>query len=333
MDRPSDIGDLAWSNTLQRLTGEVTHDVADEFRQRRLGQPVPDFTPLSPDEVAGPVDVQTWMVRGLWALGSHGSMAGPKKSLKTTFPDAMAIGIACGKPVLDEWEVAERGPVLIYAGEGSVEWRKKSLQRLANDLYNVKIGTGEDQAQIHVVPVSYPFNTSEFRLGLAKNMRDINPVMVTLDSTYNYHPRGINTADMYDRGPLFAELSALVRDCDPLTSLVLIDHMRQNASLDLDAINWPAWASGLTRGSCASSTKATPRQAPSRLTWRLRLGVGVGGARPLTGTWASSTLRQTTGRRRLVLRSRTWTGAVGRAAVSRRSTPGSSRRSALMSGC
>jgi hypothetical protein len=225
-----------WRRLRQRLTDEAVREVADEWKAKRQGEVVPDFTPLTPDQVAEPVDIPVWRVRGLWSLGSHGTWAGPKKSFKTTLHDCMALGVASGQKVLDEWEVVEPGPVLIYAGEGSIEWRKKSLQRIAHDLYNVKIGSGDDQAQVFVVPTAYPFNTSEFRLSLAANIKAIRPAFVTLDSTYNYHPRGINTADMYDRGPLFGELSALVRDADPDTSLMLIDHMRQAASHDLDAI-------------------------------------------------------------------------------------------------
>ncbi|MBF4768337.1 AAA family ATPase [Nocardioides agariphilus] len=233
---PKGIDGKQWSLLRYRLTTEAVSDVADEWRARRLGQAIPDFTPLTPDEVAEPSDLPTWRVRGLWSLGSHGTWAGPKKSFKTTLHDCMAIGVASGQRVLDEWEVVDPGPVLIYAGEGSIEWRKRSLQRIAHDLYNVKLGSGDDQAQVHVVPTAYPFNTPEFRLALAENIKAIKPAFVTLDSTYNYHPRGINTADMYDRGPLFAELSALVRDADSETSLLLIDHMRQAASHDLDAI-------------------------------------------------------------------------------------------------
>jgi hypothetical protein len=236
-DRPASIPAQQWNRLKQRVTDQVVREVEAEWTQKRQGRvTAPDFTPLTPEQVAEPVDLPVWRVRGLWSLGSHGTWAGPKKSFKTTLHDCMAVGVASGQKVLDEWEVVEPGPVLIYAGEGSIEWRKKSLQRIASDLYNVKIGTGDDQAQVFVVPTAYPFDTPEFRLALAANIKAIRPAFVTLDSTYNYHPRGVNTADMYDRGPLFAELSALVRDADPDTSLLLIDHMRQAASLDLDAI-------------------------------------------------------------------------------------------------
>lgn len=234
---PAGLPATAWTELRKRVIADVTRDVIREWELKRQGVVVPDFTPLSPDDVASPPELEMWMVKGLWALGSHGVIAGPKKSLKSTFHDAMALGIASGQKVLGEWEVVEPGPVLLYAGEGSIDYRKRDLQRLAHDLYGVKIGTGEGQAQIHIVPKSYPFNTPEFRRGLIENINDIQPIMVTLDSTYNYHPKGVNTADMYDRGPLFAELSSLVRDCKQDASLVLVDHMRQAASLNLDAIN------------------------------------------------------------------------------------------------
>lgn len=223
-----------WRKLVDGVTAEVVAEVREEFRLRRMGVEPPDFTPLSPDEVAEPVDMPIWRVRGLLALGSHGAIAGPKKSLKTFLWDCISIGVASGKPVLGTFQVEEPGPVLTYAGEGNIEWRRKSLQRIARDLYGLTIG--EDTAPIHLVPVAYPFNTPAFRSGLRQNMEEIKPAIVTLDSTYNYHPRGVNTADMYDRGPLFAELSALVHSIDREASLLLIDHMRQAASLDLDAI-------------------------------------------------------------------------------------------------
>jgi hypothetical protein len=238
---PKGVPTRLWETVRERLSRDVAEEVLAEYRAQQSGLAVPDFTPLGPDELSAPVEATEFLVRGLWSVGAHGPVAGPPKALKSYMLDVLFLGVASGGKVAGEWPVDRTGPVLWYVGEGGIHPRRRRLQRIALELYGATLG----ELPVHVVPVAFPFNTPEFRLALQANLRELKPVAVALDSTYNYHPRGVNTADMYDRGQLFGELSSVVRDVDDQVSLLLVDHMRQNASLDLQAIAMAgvaAWA-------------------------------------------------------------------------------------------
>src|SRR5271166_57455 len=200
---------------------------------------------LSAADLAVPVPKMEWLIHGLWPLGSHGPIAGRKKTIKSYTTLAMAIAVASGEDAFGnpDWYVPRRRAVVIYAGEGGERLIRSRLQRIARDMYGIDdIST----LRMVVLPGHAQFDTGAFTGYLFRAIDDYldgrPPGLVIVDSVYNYHPSGqdVQVSNVYDRGPMFSRQSDLIyRECGQRSVLWLVDHFKAtgNGQLDLDSIS------------------------------------------------------------------------------------------------
>jgi hypothetical protein len=66
---------------------------------------------------------------------------------------------------------------------------------------------------------------------LKRNLDAAQPELVIVDPLYAFHPPGIEAQNLYERGRMLAEVSALVAD---EAALVVADHFKKNGNSDLD---------------------------------------------------------------------------------------------------
>ena len=188
------------------------------------------FPRLSAHDLAAAVPAMRWLVRGVWPEGSHGPIAGAKKTLKSYNGLALDVAIASGAKYLGHFAVERSGPVLTYVGEGGEVPFRRRYQRMC-EAYGVEPA----DLPFHAVFAIAPLDSKRFVDSLKRDLDEIQPVAFHLDSLYNYHPRGIEVQNLYERGHLLAELSALVGDdC----AMFVGDHYRKSGAdkLDLDEI-------------------------------------------------------------------------------------------------
>ncbi|MGC7260200.1 AAA family ATPase, partial [Mycobacteroides abscessus subsp. abscessus] len=76
------------------------------------------FRLVSARELGQPIKAMRWLVRGIWPERSAGVLGGDKKALKTWNLQAIALAVATGSALFDEYPVASSGSVLYLCGEG-----------------------------------------------------------------------------------------------------------------------------------------------------------------------------------------------------------------------
>lgn len=194
------------------------------------GEAIELFKLLSPADLAKPVPPMQWLVRGVWPEGSHGPIAGAKKTLKSYNGLALDIAIASGEDYLATFPVEVSGPVLIYVGEGGLAPFQRRYQRMC-EAYNV----APEDIPVYAVVNAAPINSRKFEDSLKAHLDEVQPVAFHLDSLYNYHPPKIEAQNLYERGHMLAELSELVGH---ETAMFIGDHYRKSGAdkLDLDEI-------------------------------------------------------------------------------------------------
>jgi hypothetical protein len=190
----------------------------------------PRFAWVSAVELAKPVPPMRWLVKKVWPEKSHGPLAGVRKSLKSWNALALALAITSGEPYLSKFDVHQTGPVLYFNGEGGAVPFARRAQRLS-EAYGLDLRKQELYVTTGVGSVS----GAEFRDALQAKIQEVQPVLVILDPLYVYHPENIEAQNLYERGRMLGQLSAVVGH---ETALVVVDHYRKNggATLDLDEI-------------------------------------------------------------------------------------------------
>ena len=81
-------------------------------------QPLPVCSPT-----ALPVrdESRRWLVDQLWPTAAVGIVGGPPKVMKSFMSLEIAVSVASGTSCLGTFDVHNRGPVLVYAAEDSLE--------------------------------------------------------------------------------------------------------------------------------------------------------------------------------------------------------------------
>lgn len=182
------------------------------------------YRPVGPEEWAQPVEPMRWMIEGVWEENSYGALGAKEKSLKSYTAIAMMLSVASGKPMLGEFKVHQQGPVLMYIGEGGKKPFYRRLQKMA-EAYGISM---EELARLPLYPVFDvgSLNDLEFRSAFRRNLDEIQPTFVVVDSLYSYHPQGVAAQNLYERGPMLAELSNQTKD---QASLLLADHFNKSS--------------------------------------------------------------------------------------------------------
>jgi hypothetical protein len=223
-------------SAIRGQTGEVAKNL---LMQRAEKLPI-----LASDDLAKKLPPMDWLIRNFWPLGSHGPIAGAKKTLKSYIALAGALAVSSGIEMLGNpvWKVPYPGPVIVLSGEGGEYLVRSRLQRISRDVYGMKLRS-LSRLPLVVLPSSPKFGTDQF-VGYLLRALDIfsePPALIIIDSVYNYHPtsKEVQVSNVYDRGPMLSEVSdTAYRWCGQEVVLWLIDHFKStgNGSLDLDSI-------------------------------------------------------------------------------------------------
>ncbi len=238
------------AESLPELGARYAKRLADEEAKRRAiagvdswasGVQIIDMNSMSPGrfrlvsarELGQPVKPMRWLVRGIWPERSAGVLGGDKKSLKTWNLQAIALAVATGSALFDEYPATSPGPVLYLCGEGGQD-------TFANRHQVIAARYGITPEMLRDIPFGAEFGVGmltegEFTDALKRHLDELQPKLVILDPLYAYHPSDVEVQNLYARGPMLANLRALIGG---ETALIVGDHFNKTAgkSLDLDNI-------------------------------------------------------------------------------------------------
>lgn len=192
------------------------------------------FRRYSAADLAQAPEPMRWLVESVWPAGAYGVYGGAKKTLKSYMLMALAIAVASGHPFLGRFAVPEPRPVVMYLAEGGRPNAQRRLQSIASWM-NVDLGSLPLTAAFDAAPIG----SEELTAAVNRDVADLGPGLVVLDALYHFHSAGVEAQNLYERGPMLAELQRLVVGSD--RALIVADHFSKAATqakdLDLNAIS------------------------------------------------------------------------------------------------
>lgn len=201
------------------------------------------FSILTSAQWAEPVPPVRWIIKGTLCQDTFGPNAGPKKSLKTHDNQAIAFACATAQPLYlnPDFAVPKAHKVLYIVGEGGELPVRRTLQRMAR-AYGLDLEEVKRDPDFPLVAAfgAAPMDGDTFVNELKGLLDTHQPELVLIESFYNFHPRELETGNLYQRGQAIDEFHKLVRgECAGATS-ILTDHFRSTGvgkSIDLDNIS------------------------------------------------------------------------------------------------
>lgn len=161
-----------------------------------------------------------WLVRRLLVEPTYGQIAGELKSLKTYFNLMVVCGVASGSPILDIFTPERAAPVLMYVGEGGRVPITRRLERVAEAM-GLDLGSLPIEVSFDVAPVQSPV----FVESLDRDLREVQPGLVSIDPLYAYHGTQTKASDLHAEGALLSGLSSRVGEGG--ASLLVVNHFNQ----------------------------------------------------------------------------------------------------------
>lgn len=161
-----------------------------------------------------------WRARGMLTNPSYGMVGGAKKTLKSYVDMFINIGVAAGVPILGQFEVDEAAPVLTYVGEGGRIPYTVRLERVARAM-SVNLADIPLYQSYDVAPVL----SERFTESLARDLRDLEPGLVSLDPLYAFHGAKTNSSNLHEEGALLSSLSAPCSDAG--ACLLVVNHFNK----------------------------------------------------------------------------------------------------------
>ncbi|WP_394329557.1 AAA family ATPase, partial [Mycobacteroides abscessus] len=284
--------------SLPELQTRYVRRLADEEARRRAEVGVEDwltgvrlsgagatapsrFRLVSARELGQPIKAMRWLVRGIWPERSAGVLGGDKKALKTWNLQAIALAVATGSALFDEYPVASSGSVLYLCGEGGQDTFANRHQVIA-----ARYGITTDA--LLDVPLGAEFGVGmlterEFTEAVKRHLDAVQPKLVILDPLYAYHPNDVEAQNLYARGPMLAGLRDLIGG---EAALIVGDHFKKTAggSLDLDNIAQAGvaqWADSWI----LQKHRTTPDPETGKFRLELSIGSRRGGGKHLEVDW------------------------------------------------
>ncbi|NCT90130.1 AAA family ATPase [Cellulomonas sp. APG4] len=190
----------------------------------------PRFVVVSAADLAAPVPPMEWLVKGVWPTTGFGVLGGEKKTLKTYNLMHMALAVASGTPMFDQFSVPAPRTVLYLLGEGGQGPSARRLQRIAEAM-----GLPLEDLPLFMTFDPAPADTPEWQDAVSAALDTFQPGLVMLDPLYAFHPHDIEAQNLYSRGQMLTELNGLLgREA----AFVVADHFKKTGSgaLDLDSI-------------------------------------------------------------------------------------------------
>lgn len=215
-----------------------------------------------------------WDIKGVTVRGTHGMVAGEKKSLKSYTSLFMSIAKASGQPLFGRFAVPEAGPVLYYVGEGGQAPFADRLERQARAM-----GVNASELPIYTTFDTAPVLSDRFRLSLERDLADLQPSLVVIDPYYAYHGATVSAQNLHEEGAL---LNALSEPCvEAGATLKVVNHFNKSGT-----------GRGLDRLTMAGGQEwvdswwlLSHREAPRVSTGEFKLLLDIGSRRWGGGEW------------------------------------------------
>lgn len=164
-----------------------------------------------------------WLISGLLADPTYGQVAGEMKTLKTHVTMFIAVGLASGVPIFDQFVPRQDRPVVTYIGEGGrIPWTRL-LKRVCKAM-DVNPADLDVHPVFDVAPIASPV----FQESLRRDLREIEPGLVQLDPYYAYHGTEMRASDLHQEGSLLNQLLAPCADVG--STLQVVNHMNQTGA-------------------------------------------------------------------------------------------------------
>lgn len=193
--------------------------------------------------------------------------------MKTWTLQTIAVAVAAGRSLFEKYHVTSPGPVLYLAGEGGRSTFANRHQVIAARYYI-------DPETLRDLPFGAEFgvgalDNSEFTEAVKRHLDTLQPKLVILDPLYAYHPSDVEVSNLYARGPMLANLRALIGD---EAALIVGDHFNKTAPERLDLDN-------VARRYGAVGRLVDPAEAPRRTESRRRQVLAAGRDRDAPRRW------------------------------------------------
>lgn len=161
-------------------------DIKDVIRTRK----VITYSELMSKSIEQP----KWLIQDWWEAGSHGIIAGEPKTYKSTITTEIAVSVASGVSLFNQYDVVTPGPVIIIQEENS-EWLMQdrfakvssSKDLLGSIKYNNKeilISSPEDLPIYCINREGINLTQEADKLWIDDLCRQIKPVLVIFDPLY-----------------------------------------------------------------------------------------------------------------------------------------------------
>lgn len=289
----------AKAESLPELEERYARRLADEEAKRRAVAGIEDwfagvqivatdpaptgrFRLVSARELGQPIKPMRWLVRGIWHERSAGVLGGDKKSLKTWNLQAIALAVATGSALFDEYPVGSPGSVLYLCGEGGQDTFANRHQVIA-----ARYGITPDA--LLEVPLGAEFGVGmltdhEFIAAVKRHLDELQPKLVILDPLYAYHPSDVEVSNIYARGPMLANLRTLIGG---EAALIVGDHFNKTAgkSLDLDNIAQAGMAQWADSWILQKHRSGSPDLENGKFLLEVETGSRRGGGKHLEVDW------------------------------------------------
>lgn len=179
-------------------------------------------TMLASQLTAAPSSSQNWLVEGLWGAEGVGIIGGEPKTYKSWLALDLAVSVASGTPCLRCFPTAQRGPVLLFAGEDQIHDVRARLEGIT-----AAAGVAFEELDVHVITVPVlRLDRNDDRQALTATVDGIRPKLLVLDPFVRLHCIDENVAG--EVAPLLGFLRTLQRTHH--TAVALVHHARKGAA-------------------------------------------------------------------------------------------------------
>lgn len=181
-----------------------------------------------------------WMIKDMWVNGSWGLIAGEPKTYKSLIAMEMAVSVASGYPMWDQFKVDKTGPVLMIQEENAPWVMQDRLTKVANakHLLDTRVYRVHEHDEDLIVefPRSLPIRllnnwgfditTPEHQEMLEREVERIQPALVILDPLYLM----IGNKDINSAQDLNEPLKWLLSICTKHhSSLIVLHHWNKGS--------------------------------------------------------------------------------------------------------
>lgn len=168
---------------------------------------------------------QRWLVQSLWSDQAVGFIGGSPKSCKSWFGLDLAVSVASGTACLGRFEVARKGPALVYLAEDSLDQVRRRIEGLCRHR-----GLDIGQLDLHVVTApSVRLDLEDDQRRLAATLQQLRPALLLLDPLVRMHRIDENSSADISR--LLGLLRQLQRE--HAVAIAVVHHMSKRTRAQL----------------------------------------------------------------------------------------------------